>query len=215
VRARAIVAAMILMRRLVSLVLLHGCSFLAVLPSPQPTGLKTFKCNSNSAPNLDVTAAIGLTVVTGISRVLPSFCGDDFDAGRRCDEEGGRGTYAVLGSGAVFVAAAVYGFVANGQCRTKLTKLTERRAHEVRANVLREQEQADSQDRRQRAWERTQAAATAARAGDCALVHTIGIEVHGLDAEFHATVFVRDVAIKKCLDAAVPTQPAPADPERP
>ena len=44
----------------------------------------------------------------------------------------------------------------------------------------------------------------AARAGDCLTVIADGDLVRQLDAEFHATVFVRDVAIAGCLQPAPP-----------
>jgi hypothetical protein len=61
--------------------------------------------------------------------------------------------------------------------------------------------------RRERAWSLTKLAAEAARAGDCDAVSVRDSEVYELDAEFHATVFARDAAIKGCLDAA--RAPAP------
>lgn len=53
---------------------------------------------------------------------------------------------------------------------------------------------------RQRAWSITKQAAEQARAGDCGAVSTYDQEVRDLDPEFHDTVFVRDAAIKRCLD---------------
>jgi hypothetical protein len=55
---------------------------------------------------------------------------------------------------------------------------------------------------RQRAWDLTKEAAAAARAGDCNAVLVATLRVQAIDAEFHATVFVRDVAIAQCLQAA-------------
>jgi hypothetical protein len=42
-------------------------------------------------------------------------------------------------------------------------------------------------------------AAAAARRDDCEAVRTADVNVRDLDAEFHAVVFVRDVAIARCL----------------
>lgn len=64
---------------------------------------------------------------------------------------------------------------------------------------------------RERAVFLTKQAAAAARAGDCDTVSVRESEVRELDAEVHATVFARDIAIKRCLDAARTTVvPAPA-----
>jgi hypothetical protein len=40
-----------------------------------------------------------------------------------------------------------------------------------------------------------------ASAGNCAVVRGRDMQVRELNAEYHATVFLRDVAIKRCLDA--------------
>jgi hypothetical protein len=57
----------------------------------------------------------------------------------------------------------------------------------------------------------TRSAIDSANANDCAAVKRREVDVLELDPRFHDTVFVRDAAIKKCLDAAVPAQPAPAE----
>jgi len=53
--------------------------------------------------------------------------------------------------------------------------------------------------RRAEAWELTKQAATAAREYDCTQVQAIAPRVRDLDMEFHGVVFMRDVAIQRCL----------------
>ncbi len=60
-------------------------------------------------------------------------------------------------------------------------------------------------DRRDEAWELTKLAASAARAGDCALVSVQNRIVRDIDPEFHEVVFVRDVAIARCLASEAKT----------
>ena len=55
--------------------------------------------------------------------------------------------------------------------------------------------------RRAEAWELTKQAATAARSADCTQVQAIDPRVRELDLEFHGVVFMRDVAIQRCLRA--------------
>ena len=57
---------------------------------------------------------------------------------------------------------------------------------------------------REDAWAITKHAAAAARAGDCMTVIADEDVVREIDAEFHATIFVRDVAIAGCLQPATP-----------
>jgi len=49
------------------------------------------------------------------------------------------------------------------------------------------------------AWELTKQAETAARSRDCTQVQAIDPRVRDLDADFHVSVFMRDVAIQRCL----------------
>ncbi|HSD87661.1 MAG TPA: hypothetical protein VLB44_09100 [Kofleriaceae bacterium] len=53
--------------------------------------------------------------------------------------------------------------------------------------------------RRAEAWELTKQAAEAARERDCVQVEAIDPRVRELDLEFHGVVFMRDVAIQRCL----------------
>jgi hypothetical protein len=49
------------------------------------------------------------------------------------------------------------------------------------------------------AWELTRRAATAARMHDCTQVQAIAPRVRELDHDLHTSVFIRDVAIQRCL----------------
>lgn len=54
-------------------------------------------------------------------------------------------------------------------------------------------------DHRDEAWDYTKVAAAAARVGDCTTVLIHDRIVRELDAQFHATVFLADVAIARCI----------------
>jgi hypothetical protein len=73
------------------------------------------------------------------------------------------------------------------------------------AEQLRAVEASDAAARRARAWSITKQAAERARAGDCPTVREREREVESVDAEFHATVFLRDAAIARCLEASSST----------
>jgi len=53
--------------------------------------------------------------------------------------------------------------------------------------------------KREQAWQLTKQAEEAARAGTCATVQWAGPRVQMLDAELHEQVFMRDEAIRRCL----------------
>jgi len=52
---------------------------------------------------------------------------------------------------------------------------------------------------REHAWQLTKQAMTAARADDCNLVKELDARVRELDAELHASTFLRDEAIRRCI----------------
>jgi hypothetical protein len=60
----------------------------------------------------------------------------------------------------------------------------------------------------------TRQAAASARGGDCATIVRIAATVEQIDAAFHATVFVHDPVIARCLAASTtaPTSSAPPAP---
>lgn len=59
------------------------------------------------------------------------------------------------------------------------------------------------------AWDYTQKAQAAARAGRCDEVRDLDVTVMALDKDFHAVVFMRDVAIKRCLEPEAEPKPSP------
>ena len=97
--------------------------------------------------------------------------------------------------GGLAAVAAIHGFSDVGSCRDR-NRLV--RAHQ-HATEQAARARAASRDA---AWQRTQQAASAARSGDCATAVAADGEVRALDGEFHTTVFVRDVAIARCLAAS-------------
>ena len=72
--------------------------------------------------------------------------------------------------------------------------------------VQRAEEQAalTNQQRRAQAWDLTKQAQAAARENDCAKVTELSAQVGALDAEFYADLFLKDVAIQRCLQPAPP-----------
>lgn len=93
----------------------------------------------------------------------------------------------------------------------------EREAQEV----ARQQEQArvqqanDAVAARERAWTLSKEASAAARTGDCTGVEARAIQIREIDRDFHDTVFLRDVAIKRCMDAKAARENQPSPEPRP
>jgi hypothetical protein len=181
---------------------LSGCSFIGVRG---PTS-KGSDCTSNVAlPVVDTVAALGYAIMAASAVHLVSTSD--------CDQSSG-GCYAeayaaVIGipSGVLgvvlFGGSAIYGYMKSGECRAYL-----RHAAEVQASQDRMRE--ETMATRDRAWALMKTAAQAARDGDCDHVRMIDGNVRSIDAEFHATVFRRDVAIMRCLEAAPPAASDPS-----
>jgi hypothetical protein len=62
---------------------------------------------------------------------------------------------------------------------------------------------------RQVAWKLTQDLAESARANDCARVKRRAPQIQALDPDFYATVFLRDVALARCMTPPAVLEPAP------
>ena len=71
---------------------------------------------------------------------------------------------------------------------------TDEKANEDHAPTLTRRER-----NRAAAWDLTKQAAGAARDKDCTQVQAIAPRVRDLDIDFHVSVFMRDVAIQRCL----------------
>jgi hypothetical protein len=74
---------------------------------------------------------------------------------------------------------------------------TDSKANEQSAPAMTRRER-----RREEAWELTKQAEAAARSADCTQVQAIDPRVRDLDVELHVVVFMRDVAIQRCLRPA-------------
>ncbi|HEY5927684.1 MAG TPA: hypothetical protein VIV11_38630 [Kofleriaceae bacterium] len=105
---------------------------------------------------------------------------------------------AILGTMFVLIPGALLGVGGLiGMAEYKLEPVTD--APVARAHEQERQARAQALDL---AWALTKAAAAAARSGDCNSVIAQSPGVREIDADFHSTVFMRDVAIKRCLDEA-------------
>lgn len=96
---------------------------------------------------------------------------------------------ALLMAATVVATSAVFGYVQFGRCQQR------------RLAVGRERERLRQTRRaaREEANRLTKLAAAAARADDCATVRRQAPDVLALDPEFYEVVFMRDVAIRRCL----------------
>lgn len=165
---------------------LAACSFTGV-ESPRWVAPGRVECHADiGVPTVDALVAVGsLSALIALHARWQSE--DGLDA--YLDRDG----MILLGTlGALSAAAALYGFHEVGRC--------ERAQEALRARQLAASEQARARRAaREAAWQATKQAAAAARAGDCTTVARLDTDVHALDAVFHETVFVRDVAIAHCL----------------
>jgi hypothetical protein len=110
--------------------------------------------------------------------------------------QGGAAIVGIAGGALVVAGLAIHTSeeLGSGQAQTELDAL---QAERDRIKAERDRNKAAV---RGQAWTITKQAAESARAGNCAVAVAKDGEVHDLDAEFHTTVFMRDAAIKKCLD---------------
>jgi hypothetical protein len=174
------------------LLVASGCSFIHVRGPSRPRSVdEPVECSDSTAtPTGDLV--VGLIGVGAVGLVVAH-------AREEPPQSPGAGVFlgfvALTGVvvGLVGGTSAAYGYSTVSKCRRV------KRAHAAAYDAALAHD-ADRKRTLDTAWERTQAAATAARSGDCATVTKLDAEVRAVDADFHATVFLRDVAIARCLD---------------
>ena len=165
--------------------LCHGCALAWHDSHRSAPPISSSECPSRTRALIDTVGAVGLGAMTGEAYV------------HRNDADSAAFIWvAPLAIGvAAFTASAVYGFIEPGVCERTV-------ADQQRIQL--EAAQRDERDRarfqaRVQASARLRAAAEAARRGDCESVRAASDDVLAIDREFHAVVFVRDVAIARCL----------------
>jgi hypothetical protein len=170
--------------RIVVVVLVAGCTGFVNGPPRERTGVVLVDCTDHYIfPALDTAAWTTVTAATIYWAKSGTF--------EDCEAIGC--TLLPLG---IVTAIAMPLIAAHGFERVHACRETKSRIARVR---FEEEARATHERVRDRAWRMTKEAMTAARADNCAEVRRLSAKVRAEDADFHATVFVRDVAIARCL----------------
>jgi hypothetical protein len=175
------------------LLLVGGCSF-GMTSSPRPHKPCT---TSDTAPIIDTVSAVALAAA---SVVVVVQSGEDYTTSD-------ASAYATMTGVTAFIytIAATRGWMNVRSCRDHDIELR----HEARV--------AQQKKAQEGMWKLARQAAASARSGDCATVAGVDRALKQVDAEFHATVFVRDEAIARCLIArqqqAQPSSPSDPQPQ--
>jgi hypothetical protein len=159
--------------------------------------------NARRASRIAIVATAGTGSVSlgiaGFAAIASAPWSDCGDGGGTCDTEGLR--RAAVAFSTAGVALSVVGLVIwisyeiSAEARRRAARPPREEVDPVPQDV-REQLARN----RERAWALTKDAGRAARSGDCARVRNLGRDVRHYDADFHATVFMRDVAIASCFE---------------
>ena len=178
--------------KVAGLLLLGGCFGLLAGHGPGPTGPADppVECSSLVWPAID--GVIAATFTYGVETCHDEMCG--------------LGDLGAIPVAVIAALSATYGLVVDVTC----DKAAADQAR-FQGELANTREQAAEREReqtaiREQAWQLMQPAATAARAGVCTTVSRVDAQIRALDDDFHSAVFVRDVAIARCL--APVTSPA-------
>lgn len=142
-------------------------------------------------------AKVGIGVGLGVLAIGGFLVSGAAGPGGETDPEDYAGPFLIVGG---IITAVSLGFY--------MARLDSSQAPAPAADPAAERAARERAEARDRAWQLTKQAAAAARAGDCATVVTHDATVKQLDADFHATVFLRDAGIARCL-APPPLAPPP------
>ena len=173
--------------RVAVVMLLAGCTAFVQGPPKERTGVSpVIDCTDSYAlPSID----LGLTAALITGTIAGWKYSDSLT-----DECGGLGCFILPMATAMIIMMPIvtlHGFERVRACREVKERDQRWRAEEEARNA---RERA-----REHAWILTKQAAIAARAENCALVRETSVKVLAADADFHASVFVNDVAIARCL----------------
>lgn len=165
-----------------ALALLGGCSVLAIRPTPTPaTATQPPSCRSNVWWALDGVGAAVLGLLAAGVKGLNRGNNDDTTH------------YYIAGGAGVLAASAVYGIAATTVCNGRADEMS---------STLPETREATPLQSRTAARQLHLRATEAARTGDCTVAQANDAQIRELDADYHAVVFWRDVAIRRCLAPA-------------
>ncbi|HEU0033799.1 MAG TPA: hypothetical protein VFQ53_24395 [Kofleriaceae bacterium] len=181
------------MRCLAWLLLWCGACSFAYGPSPQAVRAPT-ECDTHwRDTDLALAGLLTASGVIGLVYFNKTRCDDKVVCGGGDDQNidndlGSLVSAVMLLGGLAHAVSAAHGREGVAHCEAL-------RAREAAAAHA-------STERRAEAWRLTKLAIDAAAHDDCAVVKQQDARVRELDPDFHATVFARNVALQRCLEAA-------------